>query len=163
MKIISHRGNLEGSNPNLENTKHYIDSALDKGFDVEVDLWKIERNYYLGHDNPENKVELEWLDERKKNIWLHTKNFNCFESLLDINNDFIYFYYTAEPVVMVSNRVIWSHAPTEMSVYKNCVIPLLEKSQIIENNFFAWYGICTDFPTLLNDKLSVSKRNSFIE
>ena len=73
MKIISHRGNLKGRNPNLENTKHYIDSALNEGFDVEVDLWKIDRNYYLGHDNPENKVELEWLDKRKKYLVTYKK------------------------------------------------------------------------------------------
>ena len=36
MKIISHRGNLEGKNPNLENTKHYIDSALNEGL-----MWKL--------------------------------------------------------------------------------------------------------------------------
>ena len=58
----------------------------------------------------------------------------------------LFFYYSIEPIVMVSNRVIWSHVPTEMSIYKNCIIPLLEKSQIVKNNFFGWHGICTDFP-----------------
>ena len=160
MKIISHRGNLKGENPNLENTKHYIDSALNEGFDVEVDLWMIDKKYYLGHDNPENKVELEWLDERKKNIWIHTKNFSCFESLLEMNDNFIFFYYTIEPVVMVSNKVIWSHEPNEMEIHKNCVIPLLNKSQIINNNFHGWYGICTDFPRALKDKINVFKESS---
>ena len=47
MKIISHRGNLNGENPNLENTKQYIDTAMNEGFDVEVDLWNIDNKYYL--------------------------------------------------------------------------------------------------------------------
>ena len=39
MVLISHRGNLEGKNIELENDPTYIDSAIEKGFDVEIDLW----------------------------------------------------------------------------------------------------------------------------
>ena len=34
MRLISHRGNIEGSNPDLENTTPYIESAINSGFDV---------------------------------------------------------------------------------------------------------------------------------
>ena len=39
MKLISHRGNLEGRKPELENNPEYIDEALSKGYDVEIDVW----------------------------------------------------------------------------------------------------------------------------
>lgn len=38
MLFISHRGNLDGLNPKRENTKDYIQEAIDKGFQVEVDI-----------------------------------------------------------------------------------------------------------------------------
>ena len=41
MKIISHRGNLNGPNKNLENRLDTIEKAIQLGFDVEVDIWLI--------------------------------------------------------------------------------------------------------------------------
>ena len=38
MILISHRGNLEGKNPEKENSPIYVLQALSKGFDVEVDI-----------------------------------------------------------------------------------------------------------------------------
>ena len=39
MILISHRGNINGRQPNLENLPEYIDSALELGYDVEIDIW----------------------------------------------------------------------------------------------------------------------------
>jgi hypothetical protein len=38
MRLISHRGNTIGPNPEMENSPLYIQETLDKGFDVEIDL-----------------------------------------------------------------------------------------------------------------------------
>ena len=37
--LISHRGNLTGKQPELENTPSYIDAALAAGFKCEVDVY----------------------------------------------------------------------------------------------------------------------------
>ena len=47
MKIISHRGNLEGRIPEDENNPDYIHEAIESGFDVEIDLWLYENGFYL--------------------------------------------------------------------------------------------------------------------
>jgi hypothetical protein len=39
MKIISHRGNLNGSSTDIENHPTYIQAAINAGYDVEVDAW----------------------------------------------------------------------------------------------------------------------------
>ena len=52
MKIISHRGNLTGPQPDKENTPEYVSRALDEGFDCEIDLWLINKDLYTGHDKP---------------------------------------------------------------------------------------------------------------
>ena len=39
MKLISHRGNLNGRIPERENHPDYIDEAIEAGYDVEIDIW----------------------------------------------------------------------------------------------------------------------------
>lgn len=149
MKIISHRGNLEGSNFVKENTKKYIDIALDKSFDVEIDLWKVNNEFFLGHDKPLYKVSFDWLAERKNKLWIHTKNFSAFESLLETKKGFIFFYYASEPLVLVSNGKIWTHTPKKIMNPKNYIVPLLSKIELENTNFMNWHAVCTDFPNLL--------------
>lgn len=47
MKIISHRGNLNGRNVFTENSVESINLALKHGFDVEIDVWYKNNNWYL--------------------------------------------------------------------------------------------------------------------
>ena len=68
MVLIAHRGNTDGRFESYENEPNYIDKALKKGYDVEIDIWVIEGNFYLGHDKPQYGITLEWLDKRKNGM-----------------------------------------------------------------------------------------------
>ena len=57
MILISHRGNLEGPS-NLENHPDQIQKVLRLGFDCEIDLWREDNKWYLGHDYPEHEVNI---------------------------------------------------------------------------------------------------------
>tara|TARA_B110001452_G_scaffold232567_1_gene209936 strand:+ start:175 stop:639 length:465 start_codon:yes stop_codon:yes gene_type:complete len=149
MKIISHRGNISGPIPAQENSPSFIDRALSLGLDVEIDLRRVNNNFFLGHDNPDFEVSMDWLDQRKKNLWIHTKNISAFEKLLEINNNFIFFYYTSEPIVLVSNGKIWSHQLEKISNPENCIAPLITKSSLLENKETNWHGVCTDYPLII--------------
>ena len=46
MKVISHRGNLNGPNKQTENTIESIKTAINLGFDVEIDVWYIDKIFY---------------------------------------------------------------------------------------------------------------------
>ena len=61
MHFISHRGNLNGPNKNLENKPNYIKEALDKGFDVEIDVWLSKEKFYLGHDEPLYETDVNFI------------------------------------------------------------------------------------------------------
>ena len=148
MKIISHRGNISGPDLKNENLPSYIDKALQQGLDVEIDLRKIKDKFFLGHDSPDYLVSLSWLEERKKNLWIHTKNFNAFEALLELNNNFIFFYYTSDPLILVSNGKIWCHQHEKIVNPKNCVVPFLDKLSVLRNKEFNWHGVCTDYPII---------------
>jgi hypothetical protein len=47
MIYISHRGNIDGKKPHLENSPSYIDEAIELGYDVEVDLWFVDDKFML--------------------------------------------------------------------------------------------------------------------
>ena len=66
MKIISHRGNVRGAIPDRENRPSYIDCAIGNGYDVEIDVRLIAGQLWLGHDEPQYKVEHSWLQPRKE-------------------------------------------------------------------------------------------------
>ena len=42
MIIISHRGNIDGTNPRMENSPNYIQTEIDNKFHVEIDLWDVD-------------------------------------------------------------------------------------------------------------------------
>ena len=82
MHFISHRGNISGPNPKLENSVDYIELAIKNGFEVEVDIWFKNNDFYLGHDSPLYKIEKNFLKRDK--IWCHAKNFKAFDNLIEI-------------------------------------------------------------------------------
>jgi len=57
MILISHRGNINGKFESYENEPTYIDLALSKGYDVEIDVWYVDGLLYLGHDKPQYGIE----------------------------------------------------------------------------------------------------------
>ena len=74
MVLISHRGNINGKIEEYENYPPYIDSALKQGYDVEIDVWFVNDEWWLGHDEPQYKISTEWLEERQDKLWMHCKN-----------------------------------------------------------------------------------------
>ena len=56
MLLISHRGNLNGIQKKRENSPTYINEALSKGYDVEVDVRFTDDKFFLGHDTNQYKV-----------------------------------------------------------------------------------------------------------
>ena len=55
--LISHRGNLNGPQPNKENSPDYINEAIESGYNVEIDIWFIHNKWYLGHNNPTYEIK----------------------------------------------------------------------------------------------------------
>jgi hypothetical protein len=155
-KLISHRGNITGPGGQWENHPDYIDTAL-RQFDCEVDLWVIGRDFMLGHDKPQFKVDYMWLYERQGKLWIHCKNPNALAFCQGTH--FNYFTHDKDPYTITSKNEIWAH-PTcpvllESSIWavpeqvdkKETILLNLEKRQI--------WGICTDYPgwyaTMLKD------------
>ena len=69
-KFISHRGNILGPDVSLENNPSYILEALSLGFDCEIDVWQINNELLLGHDEPTYKTSIDFLSEHKNSLWI---------------------------------------------------------------------------------------------
>ena len=72
--LISHRGNIDGPNVELENSIEYIKKAIDLGYDVEIDVWYHDKSLYLGHDGPSQLITEYSLYSMCDNLWIHCKN-----------------------------------------------------------------------------------------
>ena len=64
MKIISHRGNLNGPESETENSPKKIEEALKLGYECEIDVWYQSGIFTLCHDFKNDKhynVNIEFL------------------------------------------------------------------------------------------------------
>lgn len=145
MIIISHRGNVTSIDKDRENKPEYVDLAIKLGYEVEIDIWKKNNQLYLGHDFPETLVRLEWLEERKNKLWIHTKNHLALEYFVSIDQGFKFFWHTSESFVLTSNCKIWAHDFNNVELSETCIVPLLSMEEVEKTKVKKWYAVCTDF------------------
>ena len=137
MILISHRGNINGSNPKMDNNPEYIQKALDLGYDVEVDVWSIDKQFYLGHDEPQYKIERSFLQNKK--LWCHAKNIEAFYRMID-DNKIHCFSHDKDKVALTSRGYFWSAFEDEMTSKSICVMP--PSSRDLPKNIA---GVCSDY------------------
>ena len=147
MILIAHRGNINQVIPERENAPDYIDEAIAQGYEVEMDVRLIDGKLFLGHDNPDYEVSLQWLLDRNGSLWVHTKNFAALQYLID--HDLRIFYHQMENHTIINNcNLIWSHDLAEAN--EKSIIPLLSMADISKNPIPKnVYGICSDFVEFL--------------
>ena len=148
MKIISHRGNSEGPNSLVENNPSNVDAVLSQGFDAEIDVWVLpNERIFLGHDEPQIEIKLEWLRKSKQNLWIHCKNANALQFFDGLTEVYNYFYHQVDPYTLTSNGKIWVYPGCDLLVNSIYVLPEINRDQNgrlqIPSNV---YGVCTDFP-----------------
>ena len=144
MKIISHRGNLNGPNSVSENSILAISRALGQGFDVEIDVWFKNGKWYLGHDKPNHKINESFLENKK--LWCHAKNLDALNLMLK-NNKIHCFWHQNDDFTLTSKNYIWTYPYKDTR--DNSIIVLIKKQKIPKKTF----GICTDFPiSFINEK-----------
>lgn len=145
MKLISHRGNLNGKNTEKENNPNYILEALEFGFDVEIDVWVVDNVYYLGHDEPMYEIKERFLENDY--FWCHAKNYEALYKMLE-NKKIHCFWHQEDDHTITSNGFIWSYPSIEKNYNSICVLP--ETNKLIKEQTQNYIGVCSDF--ILNYK-----------
>ena len=147
MILISHRGNIDGKKPHLENQPHYIDEAIDLGYDVEIDLWFIDGRVYLGHDEPQYEVDDSWLGERTDKLWVHCKNV---ESLNWIRSTILhYFWHEADTLTLTSENYMWVYPGKQPIIGSVAVMPERGNDDVSK-----CIGICSDVIKKYKDEIT---------
>ena len=139
MFFISHRGNLIGPNKEKENHPTYIELALEKGFDVEIDIFYINKILWLGHDEPQYKIkDINWLKNKK--LWCHAKNIEALHFLIDYK-DIHSFWHQNDDVTLTSKGFIWTYP--NKPFYDKSIIVITKN--ISFKNIPNCLGVCSDY------------------
>ena len=139
MILISHRGNLNGKMPENENHPDYIDEAIHAGYDVEIDVWMVDNELFLGHDKPQYKVIYNWLSTRYEKLWIHCKNVEAMEWFNSFTG-FNYFWHEEDTVTLTSMNIIWAYPGKQTINGSIAVLP-----EIHNDDLSACVGICSDY------------------
>lgn len=139
MKRIAHRGNISGPNPERENQPEYILEAIQKGYDCEIDIRYIDGQYFLGHDDPIYEIELSFLYDNREKLWIHCKNFEALDILIQIKELNI-FWHENDKYTLTSHQYLWTYPGNTTTERSIIVMPEW-------NNFLydKGYGICSDY------------------
>ena len=136
MIIISHRGNTKGSDPINENRPDIILKTLED-FDCEIDLWVINNNLFLGHDEPQYAIDEDFLSN--KGLWIHAKNLEALDWLY--NTSLNYFWHETDKVTITSHGYIWCYP----GIFLESGITVLQnRKEYLPEKIL---GICTDYPS----------------
>ena len=137
MILISHRGNLRGPDHSNANNPKQIKKTLDLGFDCEVDVWKISENFFLGHDEPNYKVDKKFLENNK--LWCHAKNLTALNGML--NHGIHCFWHESDKFTITSKGYIWTFPEEEVT--RSSII--VHKDSGWKEKDYQCAGVCTDF------------------
>lgn len=143
MILISHRGNLNGPQPNRENSPEFIDEAITLGYSVEIDMRVCGQDIWLGHDISQYQIDLPWLLGRKNYLWIHCKNREALEFCL--KNNLHCFWHDTDDYTMTSEGYVWAY-PGMASAGSRCILVVPELHwpvDLIKQQ--PCFGVCSDF------------------
>jgi hypothetical protein len=138
---IAHRGNQHGPSES-ENNPVQIVATISGGYDVEVDIWYVDDELYLGHDGPDHKIDHDYLKAIADEAWFHCKNLEALNFFKNNHPDFKYFWHQEDHYTLTSNGYIWTYPGqpvTENSILVNLGVPNLEDYEVVP------YAICSDY------------------
>lgn len=143
MRFISHRGNLNGKNPQRENSPEYVEEALKAGFDVEVDMRFHLGKMYLGHDTHQYEIKDEWIGKHNSNLWIHCKDSDSLDYCM--NMGYHCFFHNIDAYTITSRGFVWAY-PGMSIASRVCICVMPERKEgsvgLMVRNY---YGVCSDF------------------
>jgi hypothetical protein len=134
--FIAHRGNINGAQKEKENSPNYIQEALNKNLNVEIDVWWKD-GYFLGHDKPQYEIDEDFLMNR--NLWIHAKNIEALQRLKDKTNCF---FHDIDDVILTSHKYMWVYPGKKLVEGSIAVMP--ERANYSISELMQCYAICTD-------------------
>lgn len=135
MIFICHRGKKNNQEP--ENFRENILKNLSLGYDCEIDVWKIENKFFIGHDKPEEEIEDKFL--YNDHLWCHAKNIESLKYM--ISNNINTFWHQEDDYTITSKGFVWVYPGKKL--IKNCIAVKPELANYSLKDLKICYAICT--------------------
>ena len=151
MKLIAHRGNIDGPSDE-QNSPDYIDNALSLGYDAEIDVRydPLTTVFWLGHDEPQYKVSWKWMANRHELLWIHCKDITTLHEFTKYRHaKYQYFWHQGDDFTLTSGNNIWTYPGNPCTSRSIMVMPeeTMDVDKISDLKVSDCYGICTDYPS----------------
>lgn len=139
MRLIAHRGNVFGPNPEKENTFEYLKETIKSGFDVEADIWEIDSRFFLGHDAPTSEIKWEDIKLIQPFTWFHAKNLAALNTLM--RNRIHVFFHDKDDYTITSKGFVWAYSGKDIGPNGIACMPESTPGFIVPSDV---YGVCSD-------------------
>ena len=133
---ISHRGNINGRIEEAENRPDYVEDTLRLGYDVEVDVWFLDNEFYLGHDEALYAIDKTFLNNPR--LWVHCKNIDAVLALQ--YSKVHYFWHENDTIALTSQGFIWAYPGKQPIKNSIAVMP-----ELYNDDLTSCIGICLDY------------------
>ena len=142
MKLIAHKGNVNGPNPSTENTPQQIEWCIENGYDVEIDVrYNVEKDkFYLGHDESKYEINWWWLAGKLEHLWIHCKDLTTLHEFTSNTSGYNYFWHQVDEYTLTSQGQIWASSGKP---YKEDTVIVVENPEDVKE--YDCYGICSDY------------------
>lgn len=141
MLLIAHRALLDGKKDG-ENHPDQIEYCLKHNLDVEIDVWYEDDSFWLGHDKPLYRIEIDFL--HKPGLWIHCKNISAAKWLRHYNwlNSFT---IDKDEFTLTTKNWVWV-SPVYGKVVKDaiCVMPEDPRWTFPTERLLDFAGVCSD-------------------
>jgi hypothetical protein len=153
MKYIAHRGLTTGPNKQFENQPNIIRTALEQGYDAEIDLWVVDGRLYLGHDEPQYNVTTEFITTA--GLWIHAKSLAAFDWLVNSQLELNYFWHENDSYTLTSQGYIWAYPGRAVTARSVMVMPEYVDATLVTATTADCYAICSDWV----EKIRLTRNN----
>lgn len=149
MKLIAHRGLVNGPGKEFENKPAQIEVALAMEFDCEIDVWFKDGEWWLGHDEPTYIINFEFLEQ--SGLWIHAKNLAALYILT--GTDLNYFWHQEDNFTLTSYGYIWTYPGKQLTKNSVMVLPEWDNPELVDIENTKCYGICSDYVQKIREKV----------
>lgn len=136
MILISNCGNIDGSRPKKENRMDHIFDALNLGYQVKIDVWYEDNQWWLGKNEPKWKTGTTIFNQ----AWCQIKNEKALEKFNE-HPSYRFFWQNKDKYTLTSNGHIWCNLDVKPLPYSICFLSKNPKNINTKN----CYGICSDY------------------
>jgi hypothetical protein len=151
MILIAHRGLIDGPDKAKENNPEWIEQVIQMGYSAEIDLWVYGNELYLGHDEPQYKIDIEWLRKYNDKLWIHVKDPIALDWMVRTGTSLHYFWHQEDDYTLTSRGYIWAYPGKQLTQFSISVCPEWVLSERYELKLYRpnCVGICSKYVGLM--------------